>query len=440
MLIILLSSVFSGVSYLSIIAYSADIISSVNQSSFGFRIVSQGDIDYPLMRAGVIRTPHGDIKTPNFNLVGTMGSVRFLPPSDMRAVGAQVMLSNGYHLYRRATVISASGGLARWSGWQGPTFTDSGGFQVMSLGSGLGKVISMAGDKADQGELREPDERLALVDEEGVEFRDPFSGRIIKFTPEISIATQHKIGADVMMSFDELTNINDTYEYNVRSLERTRRWAERGLAEHIKQTALRSDRPYQALYGVLQGSYFLDLRRRAARDISRMNIDGHYFDGFGLGGALDKANLSEILEAMNEILPADKPRHLLGLSHPDDIFVGVEAGVDTFDCVAPTREARHGRIYTPDGNYNIKRSMYRDDTRVLAPGCDCPTCRAGHTRAELRALLKSAESTERARAFNLLTAHNTRFIIRLCEQIRRAIMDGSYRQFRDDFCRRYYRA
>ena len=160
------------------------------------------------MRAGVIRTPHGDIKTPNFNLVGTMGLVRFLPPSDMRAVGAQVMLSNGYHLYRRATVISASGGLARWSGWQGPTFTDSGGFQVMSLGSGLGKVISMAGDKADQGELREPDERLALVDEEGVEFRDPFSGRIIKFTPEISIATQHKIGADVMMSFDELTNIS----------------------------------------------------------------------------------------------------------------------------------------------------------------------------------------------------------------------------------------
>ena len=251
---------------------------------FNFSIESNTNADFPLMRAGIIHTPHGDIKTPNFNVVGTHGQVKFLPPTDLARIGGQVMLSNGYHLFRRATVISASGGLAKWSGWNGPTFTDSGGFQVMSLGSGLGKVISVdLADANDDSKLKEPDERLAQVDEEGVIFRDPYSSRIIKFTPEMSIATQHKIGADVMMSFDELTNISDTYDYNVRALERTRRWAERGLKEHIRQTAMRSGRPYQALYGVLQGSYFLDLRRKAAEDISTMTVDGEGFDGFGLG-------------------------------------------------------------------------------------------------------------------------------------------------------------
>ena len=233
------------------------------------------------MRTGIIHTPHGDVVTPNFNLVGTYGSVRFMSPDDMRKVHTQVMLSNGYHLYRRATVISASGGLAKWSGWNGPTFTDSGGFQVMSLGSGLGKVISMDIASGNHPEkLTETDDRLARVDDEGVVFRDPYNSRIIKFTPELSIQTQHKIGADVMMSFDELTDIADTYDYNERALERTRRWALRGLREHIRQTGLRSSRPYQALYGVLQGGYYLDLRAKAARDISSMNIDGWGFDGF----------------------------------------------------------------------------------------------------------------------------------------------------------------
>lgn len=406
---------------------------------FSFEIIAT-DSRHPLMRRGVIHTPHGDIPTPGFNVVGTMGHVRFMTPENLRSVGAKVMLSNAYHLYNRATVISASGGLAKWNGWNGPTFTDSGGFQVMSLGSGLGKVISMAeSDKGNDKHLREPDERMALVDDEGVEFRDPTSGRVIKFTPELSIATQHKIGADIMMSFDELTNISDTYEYNVRSLERTRRWAERGLREHIKQTALRADRPYQALYGVIQGSYFLDLRRKGATDISNMTVDGEGFDGFGLGGALDKKNLDEILIAMNEILPAGKPRHLLGLSHPDDIFVGVENGADTFDCVAPTREARHGRIYTLDGNYNLKRSQYKDDPNVLESGCDCPTCQAGHSRAELRALLKSPEREDHAKAYNLLTMHNVRFVVRLCEEIRQAISDGRYDEYKEAFCKRYYK-
>lgn len=409
------------------------------QRDFSFDIVARLGGDLPLVRAGVIHTPHGNIMTPTFNVVGTMAQVKFMSNDDVVKAGGQVMLSNGYHLYRRATVISAAGGLAKYTGWNRPTFTDSGGFQVFSLGSGLGKIFSMKQEDIDNPDrLCEPDKRMALVDEDGVEFRDPFNGRIVKFTPEISIATQHKIGADVMMSFDELTNISDTYDYNVRSLERTRRWAERGLREHIRQTALRQGRPYQALYGVLQGSHFVDLRVKAAHDIATMNIDGEYFDGFGLGGALAKKNLPEIIRVMNEILPAGKPRHLLGLSHPDDIFHGIDNGCDTFDCVAPTREARHGRIYTLDGDYNLKRSEFTNDKRLLMDGCDCATCQVGHNRGELRALLKSSNLADHAIAYNLLSIHNVRFILRLMEQIRNSIIDGSYIDFRRQWLGRYY--
>lgn len=406
---------------------------------FSFQIIAKGDDDFPLMRAGIIKTPHGEIKTPTFNVVGTMGEVRFMSPKDLRDVKAQVMLSNGYHLLRRAVVISSSGGLAQWNNWQGPTFTDSGGFQVMSLGSGLGKIVSMEQKDAMISErLTKKEERLAIVDDEGVEFRDPFSSRIVKFTPELSIKTQHQIGADVMMSFDELTNISDSYEYNIESLERTRKWAERGLKEHIKQTKIRSERPYQALYGVLQGGYWQDLRQKAARDISAMQVDGEGFDGFGLGGSLEKENLGQILSWMTTILPENKPRHLLGLSKPDDIFVGVENGADTFDCVAPTREARHGRVYTICGDINLKRAEFANDDQLLDNNCDCPTCKQGFSKMELRAMLKSRTDDVRAQAFRLLSMHNVRFIIRLTENIRQAIIHGNYKDYKNSFMTSYY--
>lgn len=406
---------------------------------FSFQIIAKGDDDFPLMRAGIIKTPHGEIKTPTFNVVGTMGEVRFMSPKDLRDVKAQVMLSNGYHLLRRAVVISSSGGLAQWNNWQGPTFTDSGGFQVMSLGSGLGKIVSMEQKDAMISErLTKKEERLAIVDDEGVEFRDPFSSRIVKFTPEMSIKTQHQIGADVMMSFDELTNISDSYEYNIESLERTRKWAERGLKEHIKQTKIRSERPYQALYGVLQGGYWQDLRQKAARDISAMQVDGEGFDGFGLGGSLEKENLGQILSWMTTILPENKPRHLLGLSKPDDIFVGVENGADTFDCVAPTREARHGRVYTICGDINLKRAEFANDDQLLDNNCDCPTCKQGFSKMELRAMLKSRTDDVRAQAFRLLSMHNVRFIIRLTENIRQAIIHGNYKDYKNSFMTSYY--
>lgn len=405
---------------------------------FSFKIVARHG---ELARAGVISTPHGEIPTPAFITVGTHAEVKFLTPDDLRAIGAPAMLSNGYHLLRRATMIDASGGLAEYNGWRGPTMTDSGGFQVMSLGSGLGKIVSM--DKKDE-EIAEraarKEDRLALVDDEGVEFRDPFSSRIVKFTPEISIATQHKIGADVMMAFDELTSISDSYEYNVEALERTLKWAERSLREHGRQTAMRSGKPYKALYGVLQGGHWRDLREKAARDLSAMRVDDREFDGFGLGGAFEKEILGEILAWMTAILPAEKPRHLLGLSKPDDIFAGVANGADTFDCVAPTREARHGRIYNLDGDINLKRAEFAHDQSVLDTECDCPTCQENISRAELRKLLKSADQSERALAFSRLSAHNVRFIIRLTEEIRASIIDGTFAEFRDAWLARYYRA
>lgn len=409
------------------------------KSDFSFSITARGDAEFPLARTGVIKTPHGEIKTPTFITVGTHAEVKFISPSDLRRSGAEVMLSNGYHLLHRSVMIDASGGLAQYSGWNGPTFTDSGGFQVMSLGSGLGKIVSMEKkDEMIEERLLRKDERLALVDDEGVEFRDPFSSRIVKFTPEMSIATQHKIGADVMMAFDELTNISDSYEYNIEALERTRLWAERSLREHARQTAMRSDRPYQALYGVLQGGHWRDLRETAARDLAAMSIDDWTFDGFGLGGAFEKENLGETLAWMTQILPENKPRHLLGLSKPDDIFVGVENGADTFDCVAPTREARHGRIYTLDGDINLKRSEFKNDDAPLFSGCDCLTCRDEMSRATLRAMLKSDNREERAQAFTRLSIHNVRFILRLTEQIRESIEQQNFAKFKTAWMKRYY--
>ena len=280
-------------------------------------------------------------------------------------------------------------------------------------------------------------ERLALVDDVGVEFRDPHHGRIVKFTPERSVQTQHQIGADIMMAVDELTNIGDSYDYNVEALERTRRWAERSLREHWRLTNQRADKPYLALYGVLQGAHYQDLREKAARDLATMTVDGTKFDGFGLGGAFEKERLGQILSWMTRILPAERPRHLLGLGRPDDIFAGVENGCDTFDCVAPTREARHGRVYTLDGNINLRRGEFRTDERPLDPECDCPVCQSGQTRASLRAGLKSTEPDEKASALTALSQHNVRFIIRLTEQIRAALLDGTFDRFKTAWLGRY---
>lgn len=380
-----------------------------------------------LGRAGIIHTPHGEIKTPAFMTVGTQGYVRFVSSEQLQEIGAQAMLSNGYHLRRKSYKISEEGGLSKWSGWHGPTLTDSGGFQVMSLGSGLGKVVSMDKDRGVTNTAHK--ERLAHVTEQGVNFTDPFDGQPDFIGPEESMQIQCRIGADIHMAFDELTSLADDYDYNVEALARTERWAKRSLDEHMK---LRDTLGYrQSLYGVLQGGRWEDLRRSTAKKLGEMP-----FDGYGLGGAFLKEDLSEILRWCNEELPENKPRHLLGLSHPDDILNGAEMGADTFDCVAPTREARHGKIYTKYGDINLRK--FKDSSLLLDEDCDCPTCKAGYTRGELRDLWRSGDGELKSKFYTLVSIHNLRFIIRLTEQIREAIQNDTFTEFKQEFLKNYY--
>lgn len=380
-----------------------------------------------LGRAGIIHTPHGKIKTPAFMTVGTQGYVRFVSSEQLQEIGAQAMLSNGYHLRRKSYKIAEEDGLSKWSGWHGPTLTDSGGFQVMSLGSGLGKVVSMDKERGVTNTAHK--ERLAHVTEQGVNFTDPFDGQPDFIGPEESMQIQCRIGADIHMAFDELTSLADDYDYNVEALARTERWAKRSLDEHMK---LRDTLGYrQSLYGVLQGGRWEDLRRSTAKKLGEMP-----FDGYGLGGAFLKEDLSEILRWCNEELPENKPRHLLGLSHPDDILNGAEMGADTFDCVAPTREARHGKIYTKYGDINLRK--FKDSSLLLDEDCDCPTCKAGYTRGELRDLWRSGDGELKSKFYTLASIHNLRFIIRLTEQIREAIQNDTFTEFKREFLKNYY--
>ncbi len=396
-----------------------------NNNTFSFEITKR--IPGSLGRAGIIHTPHGDIKTPAFISVGTKGEVRFVSMTDLKKINAQTMLSNGYHLRNISPEIAASGGLASWSGWDGPTMTDSGGFQVMSLGSGLGKVVSMEREKNVIN--TDPKERLAHVSEDGVSFLDPFTNQEDFIGPEESMQIQCRIGADIHMAYDELTSLADSYDYNVEALARTERWALRSLEEH--QKLCDSLGYHQALYGVLQGGRWEDLRRSTAKKMAQMD-----FDGYGLGGAFLKESLGDILRWCNEELPESKPRHLLGLSRPDDILIGIEMGADTFDCVAPTREARHGKIYTRHGNINITK--FADSDEKLDENCDCPTCQANWTRGQLRALLKSQDQEKKRQYYNLASMHNLRFIIRLTEEAREAVINGNFKEYKEEFLNNYF--
>ncbi|MFM1797535.1 MAG: hypothetical protein RL733_1316, partial [Actinomycetota bacterium] len=334
-------------------------------------------------RSGEITTPHGVIQTPAFIPVGTKATVKSVLPESVGEVGAQAVLSNAYHLYLQPgpDTLDEAGGLSKFMNWDKPTFTDSGGFQVMSLGVGFKKVIDMNGDSLNSDDLiAEKRERLAHVDDDGVTFKSHLDGSMHRFTPEVSMQVQHKIGADIMFAFDELTTLHNTRKYQERSLERTRLWALRCLDEHKRLTDERKDKPYQALFGVLQGAQFEDLRRKASRDLGAMESSGISFDGFGMGGALDKSILGTIVSWMAEELPTNKPRHLLGIGEPADLFAGVENGADTFDCVAPTREARTSAVYSPDGRFNVSNGSYKRDFNPIDNECGCYTC-ANYSRA-----------------------------------------------------------
>ncbi|WP_238148335.1 tRNA guanosine(34) transglycosylase Tgt [Rothia halotolerans] len=392
-----------------------------------------------LGRTGVIETPHGRIRTPAFIPVGTKATVKAVLPESMRELGSQALLANAYHLYLQpgSEVLDAAGGLGAFMNWDGPTFTDSGGFQVMSLGSGFKKVIDMGtvteATGADGRPLGDDDVaagklRMAHVDDDGVTFKSHLNGDLHRFTPEISMGVQHRIGADVMFAFDELTTLYNSRPYQEQALERTRLWAQRCVAEHLRLTEERSHRPYQALFGVIQGAQYEDLRRRACRDLGEMA-----FDGFGIGGALEKENLGTIVRWCNEELPEGKPRHLLGISEPDDIFVALENGADTFDCVSPTRVARSAAVYSPDGRFNISNARFKTDFGPVHEGCDCYTC-ANYSRAYLHHLFKAKERL----AATLASIHNERFIVRMVDTARETMASGDYFAYRDEFMGRYY--
>ena len=408
-----------------------------------------------LARVGVIHTPHGDIKTPAFVGAATRATVKALTMQEMRALGSQAILANTYHLILRpgSDLVKEAGGLAEFSSWHGPTFTDSGGFQIFSLPN-------------------------VKISEQGVKFKSHIDGRNFEMTPESSMQDQWKIGADIHMAFDHLAK-SESYEDMKEAMERTHRWLDRCVEEHNKiadefennanrglseVTTVRRRRSVasnegaspvttgasdpsrdsvilnssdtvdtvhleQYLYAVVQGGTFNDLRAESARYCASKPVDG-----FGIGGVFTADGMAEMLQTVNNILPEDKPRHLLGMGQePIDLFVGAEFGCDTFDCVGPTRMARNGSLYTLDGRINIKNAKYAHDFTPLMLDCDCELCQ-NYTKAYLHHLFRTDEITAKV----LASIHNEHFIVHTVNQIRASLVDGSFAEYKDSFLARYY--
>ena len=394
--------------------------------SFSFE-VEKALGDERFARAGIIHTPHGDIKTPAFIPVGTKATLKAMTREMAIEAGAQAMLANAYHLYLQPghTLVENAGGLGAFMAWDKPTFTDSGGFQILSLGSGYKKVIAM---DVEHSSNAPKSSRHAFVDEDGVNFKSHLDGSMHRFTPELSMQIQHALGADICFAFDELTSLADPHEYQVEALARTHAWAKRSVEEFRRLQREHPKRPYQALFGVLQGANYEELRRETAQFLRAQD-----FDGYGIGGAIEKDRLGEIVRWVNEELPADKPKHLLGISEPDDMFEAVAQGVDTFDCVSPTRVGRNGSFYTYDGRFNLKAARYREDFAPLLEDCACYTCQ-NYTRAYIHHLLRSKEIL----GATLMSIHNEYFIIKLVADMRAAILDGTFEDLRESWLSRYY--
>jgi len=398
---------------------------------FGFTIEKK--ISRMLGRAGVLHTPHGTIETPAFVSVGTKATVKSLTPEQIKNTGAQVVLANTFHLYLEPgeKAVERGGGIGKFMGWDGPTMTDSGGFQVFSLGAAFGKRTSKIKSSTYPPPLLKEVEqgggfKLAKIDDEGVSFRSPYDGSEHRFTPERSIEIQHALGADIIFAFDECASPDAPKEYQLRAMARTHRWAERSLQNHKDLSAYSYELAHkesQALFGIVQGGRHEDLRKESARVIG-----GGEFDGFGIGGSFDKGDMGTAVRWVNEILPEDKPRHLLGIGGVPDLFSAVENGCDTFDCVAPTREARTGSLYTRKGRINITNARFRKDFSPLDKECECYTCK-NFTRAYIAHLFHSRELL----AYSLASIHNLSFFIMLVKNIRIAILEGKFAKFKEGF-------
>ncbi len=379
-------------------------------------------------RVGVIKTPHGEIKTPSFMVAATKATVKAMTVDNVRDLGGQAILANTYHLMLQPgeDIVAQAGGLAQFSNWHGPTITDSGGFQVFSLGMAYDKGL----ENTIRGKAQHSKKQLAKVDDQGVSFRSHLNGDLIRLTPEKSMQIQHKIGADIHMAFDELTSPTASPEYVKRAMERTHAWAERCVIEHQKlnQQHLEQGENLQALFGVVQGAQDLKLRQQSATVLGSME-----FDGYGIGGVFKAEEIPVYVKQVTETLPQDKPRHLLGMgSQPEDIFLGVEYGIDTFDCVAPTRQARNGSLYTTNGRINIKNAKYKNDFSPLDPEMDFAVSKQ-YTKAYLHHLFKANEML----AAMLASRHNEFFVVNLTDRIRQSLLDDNYEQFKQQFLAKY---
>lgn len=388
-------------------------------------------------RVGSIITPHGVIHTPAFIPVGTKANVKGILPNVLTLLGAEAVLANTYHLYLQPgeKIVQDAGGLGKFMAWHGPTMTDSGGFQVFSLGVAFGKAVSkfIKAGASSGGVVSIYDEdissqhgQLAIIDDEGVSFTSHLDGSLHRFTPERSVEIQHALGADIFFAFDECTSPNELYDYQHEAMERTHRWAVRSLRTHRQNINANKK---QAIFGIVQGGRYEDLRRESARMIAALG-----FDGIGIGGSFSKEDMGNTLTATVEELPEELPRHLLGIGEPGDILEGIANGMDLFDCVAATRIGRHGSIYTKQGIFHLKNGKYRDDFSPLDPETIIPGIEQ-FTRAYVSHLIRAGEILGSV----IASTHNIGFILNLVTGARIAILNNRFEEYRADFIRKYYR-
>ncbi|HBV97048.1 MAG: queuine tRNA-ribosyltransferase [Peptococcaceae bacterium BICA1-7] len=351
-------------------------------------------------RRGELVTPHGVVETPIFMPVGTQATVKAMTPEEVRDIGGRLILSNTYHLYMRPGhgLVEEAGGLHRFMNWPGPILTDSGGFQVFSLGP------------------------LRKIEEEGVWFRSHIDGSEHYFSPERVVEIQEALGSDIAMAFDECAPYPSTHEYALRAVERTTRWARRCKEAHRRED--------QALFGIIQGGVFKDLREKSAKELIEIDFPGYGIGGLSVGEPKDL--MYESLENTIPLIPPGKPRYLMGVGSPDCLLEGVARGVDMFDCVLPTRIARNGTVFTHDGKLVVRNAEYARDFRPLDPDCDCYTCR-NYTRAYVRHLIKANEIL----GVRLTTIHNLYFTLRLMHNIRVAIEQDSFSSYKKEFMERF---
>ena len=353
-------------------------------------------------RYGMLHTNYGSFETPMFMPVGTQATVKTLSPEEIKDMHCGIILSNTYHLWLRPgeDLIEKAGGLHKFMHYDGPILTDSGGFQVFSLAKNKKKDIT----------------------EEGVHFKSHLDGKKLFLTPELSIQIQNKLDSDIAMSFDECPPYPVTYEYMKESVERTLRWAKRGKDVHSNDN--------QSLFGIVQGGEFEDLRKYSALKTVEMNFDGYSIGGTSVGE--DKDTMYKMIDYAIKYLPEDKPRYLMGVGDPIDLLEGVIRGIDMFDCVLPTRLARHGNAFTRHGRINIKNLKYKEDFTCVDENCDCYTCK-NYTKAYIRHLITADESF----GARLLSIHNIRFLVKLMEEIRQSIKNNTLLEYKEKFIEEY---